>query len=86
MDDNETRLAGWAASSASPTKVSNRIKGVVLASSSLIVFFAAKVFSVELNPVDIVALGTHLSTMGGLIWGIWGAGVAFVRWIATVRS
>ena len=77
---NNTRLAGWAASSnpLTPDEVSNRIKGVVFASSAVIIFLAAQFFNVVLTPEDVISLGTQLATLGGLIWSLYGFGLAFV--------
>jgi len=85
---NNSRLAGWAASSnpLTPDEVSNRIKGVVFAASAIIIFAASRVFNIILTPTDVVALGTQLGTLGGLMWTLYGAGLAFVRWVATKRG
>ena len=80
---NEKRLGAWAQSSADPTEVSNRIKGLIIAGSGLIIFAAAKFFNVELTPEDIVELATQVSVLGGLLVTIYGAGLAFVRWVAS---
>jgi hypothetical protein len=84
---NNSRLAGWAGSSnpLTPDEVSNRIKGIVFASSALIIFGAAKLFGIVLTAQDVLELGTQLATVGGLVWAMYGAGLALVRKIATVR-
>lgn len=81
-----TQLQGWAASSASPTEVSNRVKGVVLAGSSIIILLASKLFGLELTAQNVVELATQLGALSGAIWAVWGAGVALVRWFAEVKE
>jgi hypothetical protein len=83
---NNKRLGSWAASSSDPTEISNRVKGAVLALSSVIIFIAAQFLGLQLTASDVVALATQLGTVAGLVWGLWGAGLALVRWVATVRD
>lgn len=82
----DRQLAGWAASSQSPEEVSNRIKGVVLMFSSVIIFVAAQFFHLQLSATDVVTLATELSAIGGLLWSLYGAGVALVTWFATLQK
>lgn len=79
------KLAGWAASSETPENVSARIKGVILACSSIIIFIAASFFHITLGANDVLSLATMASTIGGLVWSLYGAGVALVGWIATIK-
>lgn len=79
------KLAGWAVSSQKPEEISNRIKGVVLALSALIIYFAANLFGIQLSAGDVAELASLLGMMGGAIWGVWGAGMALVQWVATVK-
>lgn len=81
----EKKLAGWAQSSSSSEEISNRIKGVVLALSGLIIYFGANLFGVQLSAGDVAELASLLGIMGGALWGVWGAGMALVKWVATVR-
>lgn len=80
------KLGAWAASSSNPEEVSNRIKGIVLAFSSVIILVAAQVFHIQLSAADIVSLAGSLGTIGGLIWSLYGAGLVLVRWVAQVRN
>lgn len=86
MAMEKQRLGAWAASSADPTEVSNRVKGAVLALSSVIIYLAAQLFGIVLSASDIVALSAVLGTLAGATWGVWGALIALVRFIATVRN
>lgn len=79
----EKRLAGWAASSGDPTEVSTRIKGIILALSSVIIFLAANFFNITLTSQDIVDFATQVSGIVGLTLTLYGSGLALVRWIAT---
>ena len=82
----EKRLAGWAASSQDPAEVSNKIRGTILALSSVIIFLAAQFFQITLTANDIVTLATQIGAIAGLVWGIYGAFLQLVTWLATVRS
>lgn len=79
-------LAGWAASSANPQDVSSRVKGVVLALSSVIIFIAARFFDITFTPEDIVELATVISGIAGVTVSLYGAGLALIRFIAARRN
>lgn len=78
-------LGAWAASSGDATEVSGRIKGAVFALSAIIIFVAAEVFGITLTPADVIDLGTMLGAVGGAMFSLYGAGLALVRWAATVK-
>lgn len=80
---NNKPLGAWAASSSNPEDVSNRIKGVIVSLSAVIIFVAANFSNVTLTSADIVDIATQLSVIGGLIFSLYGAGVALVRWVAS---
>lgn len=80
------KLGAWVASSSDPTEISNRVKGAVLALSSVIIFVASQLLNINLTADDVVSLGTQLGTVVGLVWALWGAGLAFVRWVGEVRE
>lgn len=77
-------LLGAVASSSDPTEISNRVKGIVLALSGVIIFVAGNFFNITLNPQDIVDLATSFAMIAGAIWTIWGALLAVIRKFATV--
>ena len=83
---SEHKLAGWAASSADPAEVSNRVKGIILALSSVVILVAANVFGISLSADNVVELATYIGTLAGALWTVWGAGVALVRWFATIQA
>ena len=83
---NEKKLAGWAASSANSEEVSNRVKGIILTLSSVIILFSASLFNIQLTADDVVSLGTSLGTVAGAVWALWGGLLAVVRWVASVRA
>jgi len=80
------RLAGWAASSADPAEVSMRVKGIILALSSVIIFGASNLFGIQLQAQDVVDLATQVSGVVGLTLTLYGAVLAFVRWVAQKRG
>ena len=63
------------ASSASPEQVSTRVKGIVLALSSVVIFFAGHFFGIIMQPSDILELATQLGMLSGAIWTIFGFGM-----------
>lgn len=81
--DMDTQLKAWAASSADPTEVSNRIKGAILAASAIIIFVAASAFHITLTPDNVVAFATDMSMIGGAIWAVWGILHAGVRYFGS---
>lgn len=82
----ERKLAGWAASSQNPEQVANKVKGVVLAASSVIIFFVAQLFNITLTAESIVELGTALGGLAGALWSAYGVLLHLITWFATVRQ
>lgn len=80
------QLAGIVASSADPTEISNRVKGLVLGLSSFIILVATQFLHVQLTANDVLSLATELGTIAGAVWAIWGFILATIRFFATVRN
>lgn len=81
-------LAAWAASSSDATTVSNTIKGLVVAASSIIILAAGIYFHVQLSANDVLTFGTELGTTVGFIWflaGLFLKGIHFVAKKKTVQ-
>lgn len=83
---NDKKLAGWASSSVKPEEVSNRVKGIVLALSSIIIFMFANLFQINLNANDIVDVANILGLVAGATWTLWGAGIMLVKKFAEVKK
>lgn len=66
------RKYGAFTSSQNPEEISNRIKGIVLASSSIIIFVASQFFHIQLQPSDLVTFATTISGVAGAVWTIYG--------------
>lgn len=60
------------ASSTDPTQVANTIKGLIVASSSVIVLVAAHLFGITLTPENVISLGTDAGMLVGAIWAVYG--------------
>lgn len=60
------------ASSTDPTQVANTIKGLIVASSSVIVLIAAHLFGITLTPDNVLSLGTDVGMLAGAIWFVYG--------------
>lgn len=72
-------IPNWLASSQDPTQISNRVKGVVLGLSSLIILFAGQFFHMTLSANDVISLASELGTIAGAIWAVWGG----ILWLLT---
>ncbi len=81
----DTQLKSWLQSSQDPTEVANKVKGVILLGSSLIIGVAAAVCHISLSPTDVVAFATDIGTIAGAIWAIYGAGLHLVTYFGTVK-
>jgi len=77
------KLSGFLASSSNPEEISNRVKGLVLAFSSVIIFAAAQLFGVQLSAGDVVSLATQLGAVSGLLWSLYGALLALIRFFGS---
>jgi hypothetical protein len=75
----EKKLAGWAASSENPEQISNRIKGIVLSLSSVLIFVAAQFLGLTLNANDISDLASLAGVTAGAIWTLYGVFLALVN-------
>jgi len=71
-----TKKFGAISSSQNPEEISNRIKGITLALSSVIIFASAKFFGVTLTAQDVATLATQFGMIGGAVWTIYGTGMA----------
>lgn len=72
MQNIKPILAGWLASSADPTQVSNTVRGAILALSSIIILIAAQVFHIQLSAGDVISLATEVGALAGSIWFLYG--------------
>lgn len=82
MDNTQPILAAWAASSADATQVSNTIKGLVTALSSILILAVALTVHIQLNAGDVISYGTELGTVIGFIWGLAGFILKGIHFIA----
>ena len=73
------RKFGAITSSVNPDDIAMRVKGVVLAFSSIIIIVAAQVFHVTLSANDVISLGGELGAIAGAMATLYGAGL----WILT---
>lgn len=60
--EKETELKPWLRSSVDPTQVSNRVRGLIIASGSFIVLIAGKAGQ-EILPTDIDLIANQVSTL-----------------------
>lgn len=82
MDNTQPILAAWAASSSDATTVSNTIKGLVVAGSSVIILVAGLYLHISLNSNDVLTFGTELGTTVGFIWFLAGLFLKGIHFIA----
>lgn len=82
----ERKLYGAIASSQDSTQVANKIKGLILAGSSIIIMVAGAMFQIQLSANDVLSLATEVGAVAGSVWAIYGAILHLVTIIGTVRS
>ncbi len=71
----ENKKFGAITSSQDPEQISNRIKGLTLACSSIIIFLASQFLHIKLDANDVVSLATELGMVAGAITTIYGFGM-----------
>lgn len=69
------RKYGALTSSQNPEEIATRVKGIVLALSSVIILLSARFFHITLTAGDVVALATQFGAVAGAITTIYGAGM-----------
>lgn len=80
------KLYGAVASSQDPSVVANKVKGAILAVSSIIIFLAGQFLHITLTAGDVLSLATEISTIAGAVWAIYGCILHLVTWAATVKT
>jgi hypothetical protein len=75
-------INAWAASSSDATQVSNTIKGLVVAGSSVIILIAGLYLHIQLSSNDVLTFGTELGTTVGFIWFVAGLVLKAVHFVA----
>lgn len=65
------QLKGWLQSSQDPEKVSNTVRGGILAMSGLIIFLA-QWLGFPLTETQVVTAAAELGTAAGLMWSLYG--------------
>ena len=78
-------LYGALQSSQDPTEVANKVKGIVLALSSLIMLAGAAFFHVTLTANDVVTLAGELGTLAGAVWAIYGVVLHLVTFFGSKK-
>lgn len=84
--NNIHKRFGALSSSQNPDELANRVKGTVLAFSSIIIYVAGRVFGIELGANDMVDIATLLGAVSGGIWAVYGAIIALVAKFAEKRG
>lgn len=74
-------LKGWLQSSQDPTQVANKVKGLILMASALVILVAGQVFHITLTANDMVSLATEIGTIAGAVWAIYGCILNLVTWL-----
>ena len=63
---------GVLSSSQNPEQIANKVKGIVLLGSSIIIFLVGKFFGISLTPNEMTEIATALGAIAGAIWGVYG--------------
>lgn len=82
----EHKKFGALTSSQDPNEIANKVKGVILMSSSIIIFLAAKFFGIQLSATDITSLATMIGAVAGAVWAIYGTVLHLIAWFYETRS
>lgn len=84
----ETQLLGWLASSADPSgqTLATKVKGAILAFSSIIILVAAQLFHVQLSANDMISLATEIGAVAGAVGIVFGAIQHLTIWAGTVKK
>ena len=81
----DTQLQNWLASSQDASKVSLRVMGAIVSSSSLIIYFAMQFLHLTLSAGDVGTLATGIGIIAGAITLVVGVIRAVVIKVGTVR-
>lgn len=84
----ETQLVSWLQSSADPTgqTLATKVKGAILALSSVIILIAAQLFHIQLSANDMITLSTEIGAVAGAVGIVFGAIQQLVIWAGTVKK
>ncbi len=66
---------GAITSSQNPDEIAMRIKGIILALSSIIIFTAGQIFHITLTANDVISLAGELGSLAGAVMTLYGAGL-----------
>lgn len=81
----EPKLRGFLQSSQDPTEVANKVKGIILGFSGLIILVAATVFHIQLGAGDVISLASEVSIAAGGIWAVYGVILNLVTFFGKVK-
>lgn len=68
---------GALSSTENPDQIANRVKGAILAASSVIIFLAGFFLHIQLNANDVIQIASELGAVAGAIWTVYG----FILWV-----
>lgn len=71
----QTKKFGALTSSQNPDEIANKVKGIVLGTSSILILLASLLFHIQLSANDVITLATELGGVAGAIWTIYGFGL-----------
>lgn len=71
----ENKKYGALTSSQNPEEIATRVKGIILAMSSIIILVAGQFFHVTLSANDIISLSSELGAVAGAVYTLYGAGL-----------
>lgn len=67
------RRFGALSSSQDPSQLANKVKGVVVGLSSVIIYLASQFFSIQLSADNVVELATQIGAVAGGTWAVYGS-------------
>lgn len=73
-------------SSVNPEQLATKVKGAMLAVSSIVIYLLSKWFGLNLTPDSYASLVTEISTLVGAIWGVYGIVQHLIVKLSTVKK
>jgi len=82
----QNRRYGALTSSQDPNAIAQKVKGVILALSSIIIFAGARFFGIQLSASDMISLATEVGAVAGAVWAIYGSVLHLIAWYYKARA
>ena len=75
-----TKRFGALTSSQDPNEIANKVKGAILALSSIIILVSGNLLNIKLTAGDVISLATEIGAVSGAVWAIYGSILHLIAW------